>query len=233
MKFFWINCEQHIERRATIERIFKEKNIENYRVDAFVPPNEQKTKANLERACTISHLLAMSKFLIETNDKYAIICEDDLTFEFEQFWTFTIDDIPNKAPKDFGIVQLACILQSIETKFKDMDLFFRYRSCKSSGTLSYLITRQAAGEIVKQMMHKSILPRADCFSSGLYMLCDMCSINEFSYTLKYPMFIYSDENDSTIGNSIPLHISSKKQQLQFLSKMHSIHCTEACSSRLN
>lgn len=218
MKFFWINCEQHIERRKRMETIFDEKGIENYRVDAFVP--KIKTKVNLERACTISHFLAMSKFLLETDDMFAIICEDDLSFEFEKYWQMSLNDIPKKAPKDFGIIQLSCILQSIESKFKDKDLFFRYKDSQSSGTLAYLISRHAAGEIVTRMMHhnKLALPRADCFRSGIYTMCDRFCNDVFSYTLKFSIFTYPDENDSTIGNSIPLHVSSKKQQIQFFEK---------------
>ena len=218
MKFFWINCEQHIERRKRMETIFDEKGIENYRVNAYFPTD--KTKVNLERACTTSHFLAMSKFLLETNDPHAIICEDDLTFEFEKYWQMSLNDIPKKAPKDFGIVQLSCILQSIEPKFKDKDPFFRYKDCQTSGTLAYLISRHAASEIVTRMMHhnKKALPRADCFRSGIYMLCDKFCNDIFSYTLKYPMFTYPDENNSTIGNSISLHVSSKKQQIQFFEK---------------
>ena len=85
MRYFWINLENAEARRNNILKEFANNNItEHYRVNAY--PSINDTKRSKESACCRSHLQAMVHFLLNTNDEYALICEDDLTFEFKKYW---------------------------------------------------------------------------------------------------------------------------------------------------
>ncbi len=99
MKYFWINLDSAEERRNNILQELEKNNIKNhYRVVAYVSPT--KSKKDLENTCCRSHLQAVMHFLLDTNDKYALICEDDLTFELKKYWTKTVEEVIEKAPKD-------------------------------------------------------------------------------------------------------------------------------------
>ncbi len=67
----------------------------------------------------------MTHFLLNTNDEYGLICEDDLTFELKKYWKSNVEDVVKNAPSDWGIIQLATIIQNIEPKFKDKDIYFK------------------------------------------------------------------------------------------------------------
>ena len=222
MKFFWINLDISETRRNNMIKQFNEENIDNYRVEAYHPLIDTSTRNcnGAENACLRSHIQAIFHFLMNTNDKYAIICEDDLSFEFKPYWNNTLEEVLEKAPRDWGIIQLAVILQSVEHKFKNKDLYIKYSEQPASSTLAYAIHRKCA----MQLLHKYIdgafykkYPTADCFRGGIYARVN--SNTEYtSYIYKFPMFTYPDNNDSLINNCLPLHIVSKRQVLNFLKK---------------
>jgi len=60
-------------------------------------------------------------------------------------------------------------------------------------------------------------PNADCFHGGIYAKVNLFT-NKKTYTYKYPMFTYPDNNDSLLDNCIDLHVASKRQILQYLIK---------------
>jgi GR25 family glycosyltransferase involved in LPS biosynthesis len=197
-------------------RQFNERNVENTRINAVKPSNENPKKVDYEICCTLSHLKAIETFL-ETEEQHCVICEDDLSFEFETFWDKTLDDIVQKAPNNWGIIQLAYILQNIEPKFKDKAEYFNYKTLPVSGTLAYIINRNCAKHLIEIFKKRNYIPTADCFRSGIYASVEYyTSFDSFVY--KYPMFTYPDNNDSLIGNSLSLHVASKKQQMQYLKK---------------
>lgn len=219
MRFFWINLDSAVHRRETIEKEFTYNNIEHTRVTAYQSPN--KTKNGYESACTRSHIQAIMHYLLTTNDEYALICEDDTTFELKPFWKNSVEYVIDNAPSNWGIIQLATILQGIESKFSDKDLYFKYSEQKTSSTLAYAIKRQCAIKLINLYLENNDIyktPPLDAFNGGIYDNVD--KYTEYTtYTYKYPMFIYPDDNDSSIGNSLDLHISSKRQLLKYLQKM--------------
>ena len=217
MKFYWINVDTQTKRAANMINQFNERKIENTRIDAVKPSIENPTKVDFERCCTFSHLKAIETFL-DSKDDFALICEDDLSFEFEEFWDKSLEEIIQNAPNNWGIIQLAYILQSIEHKFKDKANYFNYKTLSVSGTLAYIINRKCAKSLVDVFKKRRHIPTADCFRTGIYASVEYyTSFNSFVY--KYPMFTYPDNNDSLIGNSLSLHVASKKQQMQYLKKI--------------
>ena len=88
MKYYYINLENDANRREQIESQFKENNVLFHRVDAFLyNNNEHRTeKIAKENACCRSHIKAIFEFIMNSNDDYALICEDDLSFELKKYW---------------------------------------------------------------------------------------------------------------------------------------------------
>ncbi len=216
MKFYWINVDTQTMRSDNMVKQFNERLIENTRIDAVKPSFENPKKVDFERCCTLSHLKAIETFL-DSKDEYALICEDDLSFEFEEFWDKSLEEIIQNAPNNWGIIQLAYILQSIDYKFKDKAEYFNYKTLPISGTLAYIINRNCAKHLLDIFKKRRHIPTADCFRTGIYASVEYyTSFDSFVY--KYPFFTYPDNNDSLIGNSLSLHVASKKQQILYLKK---------------
>ena len=220
MRYFWINLENAEARRNNILKEFANNNItEHYRVNAY--PSINDTKRSKESACCRSHLQAMVHFLLNTNDEYALICEDDLTFEFKKYWKHSVEDVVKNAPSDWGIIQLATIIQNIESKFGHRELYFKWNDQKSSSCLAWVIHRKCAVKLLNNYLaDKNIYQFAtpDCWVSGIYQRVDKHTEYN-SYTYKLPMFIYPDDNDSQLCNSLDLHKACKRQLLNYLQKM--------------
>jgi GR25 family glycosyltransferase involved in LPS biosynthesis len=219
MKYFWINLENSVSRRINLLKEFADNNItEHYRVNAYLSVDD--TKSAKESACCRSHLQALTHFLLNTNDEYALICEDDLTFELKKYWKQSVEDVVKNAPSDWGIIQLATIIQNIDGKFSHRELYFKWGDQKSSSCLAWVIHRKCAIKLLNTYISSNnifAVATPDCWSSGIYQRVD--KYTEFtSYTYKYPMFIYPDDNDSQLDNSLDLHKASKRQLLQYLEK---------------
>ena len=221
MKFFWINLDTSPGRKANMLREFKENGIrdeDHYRIEAY--HSFKDTRPDRENACIRSHIQAIFHFLMDTRDEVAIICEDDLTFEYKPYWKRSLEDVIKQAPSDWGAIQLAVILQKIDKRFSHRELYFNYNDDSTSSTLAYAINRKCAMELLPHYIAQSTklnFPTADCFRNGIF-----ARINKLtklsSYTYKYPMFTYPNENDSQIQDSMALHIASKKHVTQYLKK---------------
>ena len=215
--YYWINLDSAKNRYNNMLTQFKENNITNHvRVSAY--PSINSTKRLKENACCRSHLQAVMHFLLNSNDPYALICEDDLTFELKQYWRKSVEEVINDAPSDWGIIQLATIIQNIQYKFNDKDTYFKWNDQRSSSCLAWVIHRECAKDLLNNYLNtRNIYQFAtpDCWSSGIYIRVDKYT-KYTSYTYKYPMFIYPDDNDSQLDNSLSLHTSCKRDIFRFL-----------------
>jgi len=217
MKYFWINLDSAEERKKNMLKQFEENDISNnYRVVAY--PSPIRHKRSFENACCRSHLQAVMHFLLDTNDPYALICEDDLTFELKKYWRNSIEDVVKNAPQDWGIIQLATIIQNIQPKFGHRPLYFKWSEQKSSSCLAWVIHRKCAIELLNLYLPTNNIYQAatpDCWTSGIYQRVDKATQYN-TYTYKYPMFIYPDNNDSQLENSLDLHKACKRQLKEYL-----------------
>jgi len=194
--FYWINLEKASERRINMENLFIINNIKNKRIDAIQGGPLEKDKAI---ACTSSHLKAIKTFY-ESDDEIGIICEDDLTFEYQKYWRNSLNTVIQEAPKDWEIIQLAVItpfyLQN-QSLFSYKKSYIPYQ-LRTSCTLIYVINRKGANKIIKNNKQPS-----DWAEDFIYNQCK-------TYIYKYPMFTYPDDNDSDIHpEHIPEHVYSK------------------------
>ena len=219
IRYYWINLDSAKSRYNNMISEFEKNGITNHtRISAY--PSIGETKRLKENACCRSHLQAVMHFLLNSNDPYALICEDDLTFELKQYWKKSVEEVVNEAPSDWGIIQLATILQRIEEKTGKLDTYFKWSDQRSSSCLAWVIHRKCAVDLLNTYLsHKNIYEFAtpDCWSSGVYIRVDK-NTKYTSYTYKYPMFIYPDDNDSQLDNSLSLHVACKREVIQFLKK---------------
>lgn len=117
IKIYWINLDRSPERREQMENQLKEYDINMHtRIDAIDGKNiefsEYKDKCTdisvYELACTLSHLKAIET-AHNNGDEYALIFEDDCSFEYVQYQKHSIDELIEKMNNDhtdWNILQL-------------------------------------------------------------------------------------------------------------------------------
>jgi len=227
MKYYYINLKTATERREQLETEFTNNNVDEFiRVDALPYSNYTNMGGCLknakETACHRSHLKAISEFITNTTDDYAIICEDDLVFEYSKYWRCTPDELIKKAPSDTGIIQLAVIYTPIykpDNPWHEQPDFFKWGTIPSVGScLAYIITRKCGIEILKhfETITNKIIPTSDG-KLGIYGNVNIHT-SYTAYTYKYPMFTYRDINDSQLDNCLNNQEASKRQVTGFLVK---------------
>lgn len=188
--FYWINLDQCHQRRENMELLFKQHDINHVRVSAIQGIDEY----SKNRACTQSHRKAITTFL-ESKEPVGIICEDDLTMEYQKYWRCSLDDVIRKAPEDWECIQLAVI-----TNFLSFHLFFKSGSAlykpyhpEMFSALCYIINRKGAKKLIKHPIQEWLLiPYIT--ENWIYQNCK-------TYTFRYPMFTYPTNNDSNIHPS--------------------------------
>jgi GR25 family glycosyltransferase involved in LPS biosynthesis len=204
--FYWINLDKCIQRRENIEKMFTKHNIKNVRIRAILGgPNE--TDKNL--ACTKSHKKAIKTFY-NTNTDVGIICEDDLTMEYQQYWRKSLTDVIEKAPADWEIIQLSATVDQFWVYATLTQHPYEYIPTYVPSALCYAINRKGAKKILDKKL-------ASHWLSFIYYTDTYIYDSVKTYLYKYPMFTYSDDNNSTIHNEhVPGHIYSKKLITKYL-----------------
>ena len=230
MKYYYINLENATDRRKQIELQFKENDVSFHRVEAFLYNNNdpKMIKGDKENACCRSHIKAIFEFVMNSNDDYALICEDDLTFEFKKYWKLTPDEVAKNAPSDYGIIQLAVIFARInkcKETWDNQNTYFKWGTVRDVGScLAYIINRKCANELISfylkhcnNIYNRQIFTTADG-TNGIYGFVNKFT-NFTTYTYKYPMFIYPDNNNTQLDNCLNNQIASKKQIIYYLNNI--------------
>lgn len=119
-KFFWINLERSVSRRQIFEDRLKKVggSTISQRIDAIdglkdwsnmvTSSSSKRTpfSSSVEIACTLSHLKAI-KTAYDSMCNYAMIAEDDLTFEFSSIpLPETMHRIAADAPQNWNVIQV-------------------------------------------------------------------------------------------------------------------------------
>lgn len=224
---YWINLDRSPDRRTQMESLLENKvfdGIPNQRIVAFdgknnsklvfsklnIPPPKKQT--NTEYACLLSHLEAIRTFH-ESEHNVCLIFEDDVTLEFQKYWTKSVKQIIENAPRDWDILLLSYMYKGKSNKFyswdtnnDEYDNAINYYS-----GISYLINKHGSSKIMKTY-HNGIYNLSSntthVADSHIYELTN-------SYAYKYPMFIYKTVNNSTIhSDHIPYHVQSKERILE-------------------
>jgi len=189
-----INLEKRKDRREALLKSFNEFDVTNYHfIDAVDAEKEdlysylhqshlEKTKY-VELACTLSHFKAMRFWLENSDSEYALIMEDDLSFETVQYWDFSWEDFIKTIDFKYGIIQLQ--IGAMKVIDKKMHVREYWDQC----TGLYLIHREHAKYLIQKYLvnNKYDLPH---FAVADYFLYDhpntyaipLFVVNELSYT---------------------------------------------------
>ena len=180
--FYWINLDTATDRYKNMTNIFKNHNINHHRISAIRGGPDQYNK---EIACTKSHMKAIQTFY-NSNEDVGIICEDDLTMEYQQYWRQNLTDVVKNSPTDWEILQLA-LIPCYCTNSKICSCFpFANVKCSNnlyipfhpwfSSALCYVINRKGAAKITLSKNAPTNIAERYIFGQ----------VN--TYTYKYPKF---------------------------------------------
>lgn len=162
---YLINLSDHTHRLNNAKKEFNKYGITNYTVIEAIDGRKNDLSGiidgkypNLkpsEIGCITSHIKALKHWLDTSDSDYAIIMEDDFSFDTVEHWPFDWDDVVNNIPKNAEIVQFIMIKNdpvkfSIHKKEKyEWSKLMTY----SWSTACYLIKRDYAKTLVK--LHSS------------------------------------------------------------------------------
>ena len=205
---YYLNLDEHSERRKYMEDQFEYWEIENYtRISAYdgrdgrdlgdiLKGRYPDGMSSGEVGCTTSHLKAMKHFLENSDAPCLMMMEDDCDISTVLYWPFVWKDFYSKIPYDYDVIQLAVInLQSIH-----MQLHRRF--VNDFSTACYLITRRHCQKLIdlhvrgdKYKIDNGVKPRA---------VADDLIYNSGN-TFAIPLFLYKIELGSSIHDD---HIDS-------------------------
>lgn len=230
---YWINLDRCVERKTEMEKMFEDRVFQGIpieRIAAF----DGRTKESFElfsdyngevmhlaRACTLSHLESMRKFAYSNmnDDAVAMICEDDITLEFQKYWKYSVKQILNDAPRDCEILQLCYTLKDINI-LQHTDRYYCTRNF-AWAACCYLMKKKHARKLIDTYFYDNKYHVSKDKNENIisdYFIYD----NLKGYTFAYPMFIYKSVNDSTLHKDhFDYHEQSKNKVIELYEKDYS------------
>ena len=210
---YWINLDRSVDRRQLMEKmfedpIFAEKKIirisavdgKAHNIDQILNSNFEGMKPDnftkVEYACLLSHLKTIKHFS-ESNDKTALIMEDDMTLEYKPYWKKSVQQIIDNAPDDWELIKL-CI--NINSPLKK--IYTPNRNGHVSCNGAYVINKKGSLKLDENKYKlEDTLHVADVYIFN--------KMNTYAY--KYPMFTYKFNQSSTIHQEhLEQHDRNKK-----------------------
>jgi hypothetical protein len=205
-KIYWINLDESIKRRENMIHILNNFNIKNIRINAingkleenicnkyfYCETNNYPKFSNKEYAILLSHLNTIELFL-KTNEnelKYnnALILEDDISFDFINYWDKDLKNIIDNAPLDYDIIMLSYF--SLNIDFQNIYKKWDNEWSASAYIVNYNSLKNKINNLKKN--DKWICNENDLMVSDSYIFS---KFNTYIY--KYPYFTFPNENDST------------------------------------
>jgi hypothetical protein len=142
--FYYINLNKDIEKNKNMLKILLENNIINEKRIEAIDGKSQNVCINglsfSEHGCTLSHLEALKHFCNNSNNEYAIICEDDIDISNICKINFSFYDTLKFYKPEFYCLQLAV------TTREDMEIDFslRPRTFWDFSTAAYIVNKKYA-----------------------------------------------------------------------------------------
>lgn len=233
-KFYVINMKRSVDRLTYINNLFNKYGIKYQIVEAIDGKNDdvdkycaiKHTRGNhikLENgvyndailATIISHLKAIETFAndVTNTDDYAIIVEDDIAFDFCDYWDISFNDIIRTAPSDWEIIQL--VYGRGNSKDKKYNARFSFVKGYGFSATAYLIKKDKAREYVNRYFKNSILQNNIGIDHARYIADYFIYDHANTYTYIPSLFTYRDDNDSYIHpNHLSKHIQLKNENKQ-------------------
>jgi GR25 family glycosyltransferase involved in LPS biosynthesis len=185
-----INLERRPDRREKLLKFFKDFNIIDYHFIDAIDSEKENLYENLhqdkldktkyaELACTLSHFKAIKFWLENSDSEYALIMEDDLSFETVEYWDFSWKDFIKSINFKYSIIQLQ--IGSIMKIDKSLHIRNHWDQCAGL----YLIHRDHAKYFIKKHFINNKYDLPD-FAVADYFLYD----NDDTYAI--PLFITNE-----------------------------------------
>ena len=106
-----------------------------------------------EIGCTLSHLKAV-KQAYDDDKEYAIIMEDDTSFDLVPLWEQSLMELMRKIPEDWEIINLCPDMRcckNYKKQKKDIPTAIDWKDNSCWGAVIYLINRKGMEKIIKQL----------------------------------------------------------------------------------
>lgn len=202
---YWINLDRSEDRKTWMEKLFEDpvfQDIRNERIsaidgkkhgliDSFLDiPKKQDGHTDVVYACLLSHLNAIRQFNNSSHD-IALIAEDDICLDFQQYWKTPIKKVIDNAPNDWDIIQLYYFVgDDFLKKEYTLNVNSEYPSA-----VAYLINKKGSKKIIHGLYvnNKYKLKMEHPHSADNYIYRELTS-----YVYKYPYITHRTENDSTL-----------------------------------
>jgi len=224
-----ISIEESEDRRKLLYENFERYGIKNFIPHIYKKYNDEEHKIegrdldNLapktHRGPVTSHLKAIKEWYENTDEEYAIFCEDDISFETVEYWNFTWNEFFNRLPEGWECIQLS--LTSTHEIYFDKILYkdqnkFRPRDWCDWSAVSYLMKRSHAKKIVENyfpndaiiLEYKGIDLNSRIASGEIWPLIPNIETLAYSlfeekkYTFVFPLFVELTQFNSTWGDYV-------------------------------
>jgi GR25 family glycosyltransferase involved in LPS biosynthesis len=227
--FFWMNLQRSPDRRKRLEQQFSSNGFENYRVDGIDGCLHDFTKQtgsldtltkdqNCGIACYLSHLKCLFTFYKHHSSNVAIICEDDVVFDYMPYWRQSIREVVENAPTEWAVLQLGFIMHNasnwriLSAKNQTYMVISHDNHSAQPGAVGYAITRREAltllekfhVDVSKQNFEVPLKLSTSWISETIIFGWGTLSGRYLVYP---PMLTFPRENDSLLH---PLHLDGHK-----------------------
>jgi GR25 family glycosyltransferase involved in LPS biosynthesis len=244
---YWINLDRAKERKKYMEKVLSDEvfnGIPTQRISAFdakkgnihkkfVLTPDIASRNNFvtpqEYSCLYSHLEAIRAFS-NTDQETALIFEDDLSLEYKKYWTKSIQQVMDDAPKDWEVIKLcmrglASKVFNVYTPWVPTQVEKKKTKCGLTNgwtadwsAVAYLIRKKGAEKLMKNLyhVHKYVL------DNTLFHVSETIIFQGLkTYVYKYPYFTVRDNNNSFIQGQTNNYaeVPSKKITLSKYKKM--------------
>lgn len=216
---YWINLERSSDRRDYMNHLLRDdvfSGIPAIRVNAIDGKStphmflnhykieRQSRCSDVEYACLLSHLETIREFS-NTNYEVALILEDDVTLDFQKYWSKTVREVMDTAPRDWEIIQLCYMTE--KKNIPSEDYVTTYGTYFSAA--AYIVKRPAAKRLISEL-YDGRRYRLDNVSR--HVADEYIYKKLRTYTYRYPFFIYKANNTTTLmhNNSLAFHESSRR-----------------------
>jgi GR25 family glycosyltransferase involved in LPS biosynthesis len=214
-----INLKTREDRLSHIKKEFNKHNIKDYTIIEAVDGSNENLSllvdnidsiplSKNEIACSISHLKAIKHWLDTSKSEYAIVAEDDLTFETVDNWQWNWKEFLLKIDTYYDMLQLV-----ITNNYK-INTSIHYREIRDSAAVCYLIKRVWAEKLIdKHIVDNKFIfngkDRSRLVADGLIYSEAIC--------LSFPLLTHSINFDSSVNEEHvnTFHTKSRNETLEF------------------
>lgn len=210
---YLINLKDHKHRLTNAKTEFNKYGVTDYTVIEAVDGRKSDLSEIVhgqyprlkptEIGCIASHIKTLNHWLTTSDSEYAIIMEDDFSFDTVQYWSWDWDYVVSKIPKNAEIVQFVMI-KNEPVKFnlhKKMPFDANKKMQYSWSTACYFIRRSYAQSLVKEHLvngkykFNSYGFRNQAADVILYNLGNAYSMPLFTHILDTKHAINADHSD--------------------------------------